>query len=107
MFTQILNLLRLQYRIGPFSVADTLGSLVIALIISPILSWLFSLVGVKVPRLAWVWLTIPVAELTHIIFHVDAPYKRMLLDTHGGYLAKLAFLVMLYMGLRGIRRIRK
>ena len=100
-----LDVLRLKYRVGPFSVPDTLGSLIIAALISPILSWLVAKLGFRVPYVNWLWLTIPVAELTHAFFRPDTAFFKMLVDPSGGWLVKLAMIIMLIMGFRGIHRI--
>ena len=100
-----LQLLREKYRLGPFSVPDTLGSLLIVFLIAPLLSALVRKIGFEVPRSSWLWLTVPVAELTHAFFRPDTALYKMLIDPHGGYFAKIVLLAMIILGIRGIHRI--
>lgn len=100
-----LQLLREKYRLGPFSVPDTLGSLIIVFLIAPFLSAGTRKLGVEVPRSSWLWLTVPVAELTHAFFRPDTVLFKMLMNQSGDYLVKIAFIAMIYLGVRGIHRI--
>ena len=90
------QILRDRYRIGPFPIIDTLGSLVIVYLIAPWLSLLAHKLGFEVPRLSWVWLTVPIALLTHIIFRVNTPLTKMILDPAGGYWAKIAIIIIIF-----------
>ncbi len=102
----LLQQLRADYRLGPFSIADTLGSLAIVYFIAPWLSALFRKIGFEVPRSSWLWLTVPVAFIVHIAFRPDTPLTQMFFDPTGNYLAKLALITMLYLGFRDIKRIK-
>ena len=102
----LLQQLRADFRFGPFSIAESLGSLVFVYFIAPWLSALVRKLGFEVPRSSWLWLTVPVALITHIFVRPDTPLTRMFFDPTGNYLAKLALIAMLYLGFRGIKRIK-
>ena len=93
-----------QYRLGPFTYFDTLGSFFIAYLIAPYLLKLLAKIGLHGDRAAIMWLVIPIAEITHIIIGRKTPLADMILDPSGGYFAKVIVLFMLVMGIRGFMR---
>lgn len=100
-----LEVIRAKYRIGPFAVFDTLGSLIIAAIVAPLLSWLALKAGFRVPYFNWLWFTVPLAELVHILVGQETPLSKMLLNPSGDWIAKLVFIFMIFMSFRGIHHV--
>ncbi|GEM_PF-720223 len=101
-----ITLLR-QYRIGPFTIFDTALAYAGILILSPLLTKLFFLVRIKIPLTSWLWLTMPLSVIFHIIFRQDTPLIRILFNSDEFYIAAVVLLFMTYMGLRGIRRVQR
>ena len=91
-----------QFRVGPFAVFDIVVSYAGIFLIAPVLTKLFSKLHIDVPRSAWLWLTFPIAIPFHLLLHQDTAFTMMLLDPHE-YISKVAILLMLFMGLRGVR----
>ncbi|MDD2822546.1 MAG: hypothetical protein PHQ59_00530 [Candidatus Daviesbacteria bacterium] len=96
-----------QFRIGPFTIFDTLTAYVGIFLVSPLLSRLFAKFNLSVPRSSWLWLTLPIGIIFHLIFQVHSPFMKMLLDPNGNYLSKIVLIFMLFMGLKNIKRIEK
>jgi hypothetical protein len=96
-----------QFRIGPFAIFDTVASYVGALILSPLLSWLASRVNVKIPKLSWLWFTVPLAVVFHFIFNQSTPLMQMLANPENFqfYIAITMLFTMIYMGFREIHKI--
>jgi len=96
-----------QWRVGQFTVFDTVASYVGILILSPILSWLMSRLDLKVPLISWLWLTMPLSVIFHLIFNQSTPLMKVLTNprTFDFYIAVIILLVMTYLGLRKVRRI--
>jgi hypothetical protein len=65
--------------------------------LAPYLSKLFAMIGVTVNREQWLWLTLPIALVTHLIFKSNTPFTKMFLDLHGGYIAKMVIIFMVLM----------
>lgn len=95
-----------QVRIGQFTVFDTVISYLGVLILSPLLSWLFAKLHLKVPTCSWLWFTMPVAVIFHVLFHQTTPLMKILADPsqYQFYLALVILLAMTYLGLRKIRK---
>jgi hypothetical protein len=92
-----------QFRIGPFAIFDFASSLIVVALLSPLLSWLFLKMGIKIPLRSWILWTVPVAELIHIIIGQQTALTKMLLDPRGHYIAKVVVLVLLVVGFWGIK----
>lgn len=92
-----------QFRIGPFTIFDTLTAYIGIFLIAPLLTKLFSRLHLYISRTGWLWLTLPIGVIFHLVLHINTPFMKMLLNPSGDYLAKIVLLFMLYMGLRNIR----
>jgi len=95
-----------QYKIGPFAIFDTVGSYLIIFILSPILTKLVSIFGLIIPTSSWLWLTIPISVIFHIVFRQSTPLIKILANPKevNFYIAITILLLMTYMGLRNIQR---
>jgi len=94
-----------QFRIGPFTVFDTLLAYVGIYLVAPILSKLFLKFNINISRTSWLWLTLPIGVIFHLILNQNTPFTNMFLDQNGGYLSKIILILMLYMGLRNIKKL--
>lgn len=97
-----------QFRIGPFTIFDTVSAYIGILLLSPILSWLFSKVNLKIPVVSWIWLTMPISVLFHVLFSQSTPVVKILSDPKQPqfYIVLLTLLIMTYMTLKKISIIR-
>ena len=91
-----------QFRIGPFTIFDTALAYAGIYLVSPLLTKLFSRLHLYISRTAWLWLTLPIAAIFHLVLHINTPFVKMLLDPNN-YMAKIVLLFMLFMGLRNAR----
>jgi ABC-type enterochelin transport system permease subunit len=96
-----------QFKIGPFAIFDTTLAYVGIFLVAPLLTKLFSRLQLRISRTAWLWLTLPIAVIFHLVFRQSTPFMKMFLDPNGFYIAKIILLFMLYMGLKNIRIIKK
>ncbi|MFA6353726.1 MAG: hypothetical protein WCW93_02230 [Candidatus Paceibacterota bacterium] len=92
----ILTFLR-SFRIGPFAIFDFAVAYIAVYFIAPYLSKLFALVGIHVNREQWLWLTLPIAVVAHLIFKADTPFTKMILNPSGDWIPKLIIIGMLIM----------
>lgn len=78
------------------------------LILSPILTWLLSKLHLRIPVISWLWFTLPLSVIFHIIFHISTPLMKIL-ENPGRfqfYIAIFILLAMTYMGFRKVSKIR-
>lgn len=96
-----------QFRVGPFTIFDTLASYIGILILSPILTWLMSRLRLKIPTISWLWFTLPLSVLFHIIFHQSTPLIKILANPGQAqfYIAIIVLLAMTYMGFKKVSKI--
>lgn len=98
-----LTLLR-QYRIGPFPMFDIILAYAGIFILSPLLTKLFAKVHLNISRSSWLWLTLPLSVVFHLIFRQNTPLMKMLFDPSRFYIPVIVLLFMMYMGLRNINK---
>lgn len=98
-----LSLLR-QYKIGPFAIFDVVLSYIGVWLLAPLLSKLLRRLHLQVPRSAWLWLTLPVAVLFHFVFNQHTPLMKMLVDPPRSYIVIAVLLIMIFMGVKDIRK---
>jgi len=96
-----------QFRLGGYAMFDlSLAFLGIALL-SPLLSKLFLKIRFYVPKLDWVFLTLPIGILVHLAFGNITPMTRDFFDLSGHWWLKAIILLSLFLGVRGMRVIKK
>jgi len=91
-----------QFKVGPFAIFDIVASYLGIYLLAPLLSRLLLLIGLKADRSTWMWLTLPLAILFHLIFKQNTPLSKMVLDPTGNWLVKIVILFMLVMGISKI-----
>jgi len=98
-----------QFKIGPIAIFDTISAYLGILLLAPLLTWLSSKVNLKIPVVSWVWFTMPLSVLFHVIFRQSTPVIKILSDPSQiqFYVALLIILFMLYMGFQKISIIRR
>jgi hypothetical protein len=102
----IIDFLR-QFRLGGFAVFDFAAAFLGIFLIAPFLSKIFKKLGLKIPRRSWVFLTLPIGIMVHILIGKITPMTKEFLDSSGHYLLKVIIAVLFILGLVSIKRIRK
>lgn len=92
-----------QYRVGPFAIFDFVTAYLGIFIVAIAISKLFPKINNHIPISSWLWLTLPIGVVVHLVLQINSPLIKMLLDLNGSYLVKVVFLFMLFMGFRGIK----
>jgi hypothetical protein len=96
-----------QFRLGEYAIFDLTVSFLGIYLLSPLLSKIFLKIGLNIPKQNWLFLTLPIGILFHLFFGRMTPMTVNLLDLHSNYLLKLLFLILIWLGLRGIKLISK
>lgn len=102
----ILEYLR-QFRISHFAVFDFTASFIGMLLISPVLSSIAAKFGLYVPKRNWVFFTIPLSIIAHILAGTMTPLTQFVLDASGHYFEKIIVLVFCVLSILGIKKIKK
>ncbi len=102
----ILEFLR-QFRILDYAVFDFVVSFLGIYLLSPRLTRYFKKIRLDVPKLNWLFLTLPFSILIHLIFFQITPMTRDFFDLNDHYILKIIIIGLLILGLRGIKIIKK
>ncbi|PIR74625.1 MAG: hypothetical protein COU35_01560 [Candidatus Magasanikbacteria bacterium CG10_big_fil_rev_8_21_14_0_10_47_10] len=76
-------------------------------LLAPLLSKLFLKLGLDIPKHNWLYLTLPIGILAHILVGTITPMTRNLLDLHGHYILKIVIIALVILGLRGVKIVRR
>lgn len=101
-----INWLR-SFRIYNFAVFDFVVSYLGIYFLSPLLSKIFRLVRLDIPRVSWLYFTLPLGIIFHISFRTFTPLTKELLDPQQGIVIKVLIFLLLILALRGIKIIKK
>lgn len=96
-----------QFRFSGYAFFDLAVSFLGIYLLSPLLSKLFLKLRVDVPKKNWVFLTLPIGILTHLLVGKMTPMTRNTLDIHDHYVLKGIILASLILGIRGTKIVRK
>lgn len=95
-----------QFRIFNYAIFDLAISFIGFYLLAPLLSKLFKKINIDIPKINWLYLTLPIGIVTHIFFGKITPMTKNFLDLHNNYLLKAVIIGLLFLGLRNIK-IRK
>lgn len=101
-----INWLR-SFRIYNFAVFDFVVSFVGIYFLAPLLSKLFRVFKLDIPRASWLYFTLPLGIIFHIAFKTFTPLTKYLLDPQQGIVIKVVIFLLLILALRGIKIIKK
>ncbi|MBT3817496.1 MAG: hypothetical protein HOE80_03555 [Candidatus Magasanikbacteria bacterium] len=76
-------------------------------LLSPFLSKMFLKIRIDIPKKNWLFLTLPLSIIIHILVGNITPMTRDFLDIHGHYVLKVVLFVLLILGLKGIKIVNK
>ncbi len=96
-----------QFRVGEYAVFDFVVAFLGIFILSPLLSKLFSKIKLNIPRKSWVYLTLPIGIISHLLAGSITPLTRDFIDIHSHYILKIIIFGLIFFGTKDIRIIRK
>ncbi len=92
-----------SFRIVGYAVFDLTSAFVGVYLLAPLLSRLFLKIGVVVPRISWILLTLPLGVLIHIIVGTETMMVKNFLDLNGHYGLKIFIFALMIVGLLRIK----
>ncbi|MFC1788183.1 hypothetical protein ACFLZY_03110 [Patescibacteria group bacterium] len=96
-----------HFRIGEYAIFDFVVSFVAVFLLAPLLSLAFRKVGINIPKISWLYLTLPISIVTHLAVGTMTPMTQNFLNPHGHYILKLLIVVLLILGLKDIGWVQK
>ncbi len=96
-----------QFRLGGYAIFDFAAAFLGIYLLSPLLSKVFRKLRLDIPRHNWLFLTLPMSILVHLLVGNITPMTGDFIDIHDNYILKILILVLLFFGIRGIKIIRK
>lgn len=96
-----------QFRIAGFAIFDFAVSFIGVYLLAPLLSKLFGKLGIQILKKNWLFLTIPLSVLIHVLVSQITPMTKEFLDPQGHFILKGVIIILLIFGLRGIERVKK
>jgi hypothetical protein len=96
-----------QFRFGGYALFDLIVSFLGIYLLSPLLTKLFLKLRIKVPKYSWMFLTLPIGILVHILVGNITPMTKNFLATGGQYPLKIIIVGLTFLGLRGIKIAKK
>ena len=96
-----------QFRIGEYAIFDFIVSFLGIYLLSPILSKIFLKIKIIIPKRNWIFLTLPIGFLFHLVFGSITPMTRDILNIHDHYILKIVMLILLFFGIKGLKIIKK
>lgn len=96
-----------SFRVFGYAIFDFALSFLGVYLLSPLLTWLFLKIGLKITRKNWLLLTVPVSIVIHFMVGNITPLTEQFMNPHGDYVVKIVIVILTYMGLKDIKRSRK
>lgn len=95
-----------QFKLGEYAIFDLVASFLGIYLLSPFLSKIFKKIRLDIPKINWIYLTLPIGILAHLLVGKITPMTRDFLDLNSSYLLKILIIGLLFFGIRGIKIIR-
>lgn len=92
-----------SFKIFDFAIFDLSVSFLGIWLLAPFLSKIFRLFKLDIPLSSWMYLTLPLSILVHVLVGKYTPMTKYFLDPSDHYLLKLFILVLLYFGIKIIK----
>jgi hypothetical protein len=96
-----------QFRIAGYAVFDIAVSFLGIYLLSPLLSRLFRKIRIDIPKRNWLFLTLPIGILVHLLIGRITPMTKNFLDLNGHYILKILIIGFAVLGIRGIKTIKR
>lgn len=101
----IISFLR-QFRVGGFAIFDFVVAFWGIFMLSPWLSKIFRKLGLEIPKRNWLFLTLPIGIVVHLLIGRKTPLTADFIDLKSHYFLKIIIIALFILGMRGIRRLK-
>jgi hypothetical protein len=91
-----------RYRFSGYAIFDFAAAFLGIILLSPILSKMFRKIGLEIPKINWLYLTLPISIITHLVFGNLTPLTKDFIDLGDHYILKIGIIGSLVLGLRNV-----
>lgn len=96
-----------QFRFFGYAIFDFVAAFLGIYLLAPFLSKIFLKIGIDIPKQNWLFLTLPIAIISHVIVGNITPMTRDFIDMQGHFILKVLILFLLFLGIRGVKIVKK
>lgn len=96
-----------SFKIGQYAIFDILVSFLSVYLLAPLLSKLFKYAHLDIPKSTWLYFTLPLSVIFHILVSNFTPLTKYILDINGHYTEKISLIILVVIGIRHIKIIKK
>lgn len=96
-----------SFRLGGYAIFDFVVAFLGIYLLSPLLSKIFLKLRINIPKRNWLFLTLPISIVSHLIAGQITPITQNFLDPHNHYFLKIIILTLLILGIKDIKIIKK
>lgn len=93
-----------QYRIAGYAWFDLIVSFIGIYFLAPLLTQLFLKFKIKIPRISWMFFTLPLSIIIHLLTKNITPMTRNFLDMNGHYVLKIFIVCLFILGVMNIKK---
>ncbi|MFZ2125288.1 MAG: hypothetical protein WA087_03220 [Candidatus Saccharimonadales bacterium] len=97
-----IELLR-QFRLGGYAIFDFAAAFLGIYLLSPLLSKIFLKLRIDIPKRNWLFLTLPISIVIHLIIGQTTLMTKNFLDINGHFILKILIISLLIIGIKGIK----
>lgn len=102
----ILGFLR-QFRFSGYAIFDFVIAFLGIYLLSPLLSKILLKIKIDVPKKNWLFLTLPISLLIHLLVGKITPMTKNFFSPNSHYILKILILGLLFLGIKDIKIIKK
>lgn len=95
-----------QFRFNEYAIFDFAAAFLGIYLLSPLLSKIFLKIKVDIPKNNWLFLTLPIGIIAHLLVGKITPMTEDFINTNDHYILKILILILLILGLKGIKIIK-
>ncbi|MBU1164582.1 hypothetical protein KKA15_03400 [Patescibacteria group bacterium] len=96
-----------QFRFSGYAIFDFVAAFLGVYLLSPLLSKFFLKLKLDIPKKNWLYLTLPIGIVAHLIVGKITPMTADFIDIQSHYILKILIIGLLIFGLKGIKIIKK
>ena len=91
-----------SFRFAGYALFDLFVSFLGIYLLSPLLSKLFLKLGFKISRKSWIYFTLPLSIIVHLLIGNRTQMTRDFLDMEGHYILKIIIVILGFLGMKDI-----
>ena len=95
-----------QFRVGGYAIFDFAVAFLGIYFLSSLLSKIFLKLRISIPKKNWLFLTLPIGIVVHLMIGNLTPMTKNFIDPHGHYFLKIMILVLFILGIKGVRVVK-